>query len=219
MSAVPRSVRQRLVRLARHRCCLHRRFYIEQRPAFLQSDEVLDVHHVKFQACGGSNDENNLVPLCPTCHQGIHRRGLTINDDELLDMWSRWIKLRETVPPEIFIGDTSAMSPIQLEIDSYGLRSDVYVDPALPYGEFHDRLLAATIYILRTSDPFFPANRSATWSISSDTHATPGKWDAESAVVALSASEQPLRFWMNTAIAMSRKPTWRVGTRAPNRPL
>jgi hypothetical protein len=33
-----------------------------------------DPHHVKSRGAGGQ-DENNLVPLCRTCHTSVHTRG------------------------------------------------------------------------------------------------------------------------------------------------
>ena len=33
------------------------------------------VHHVKPIADGGTNDEENLMSLCVSCHEKIHRRG------------------------------------------------------------------------------------------------------------------------------------------------
>lgn len=219
MSEVPAALRKSLVQLARQRCCLHRRFFIEKRPDFVRSGEVLDVHHVKFQACGGGNEESNLVPLCPTCHQGIHRGRVTIATDELLGIWSRWKNLRQTVPSEIFIGDNPSGPSVTAVMDVYGLESAIRVDPTVPYGTFRSRLLAATVYSLRTSDPFFPFNRSAPWSVSSDPHATRGRWDDESAVLALRASEQPLRFEINVPIALGRRPPQPVGSPAASRRL
>ena len=32
------------------------------------------VHHIKPIADGGTNDENNLMSLCVSCHEKIHRR-------------------------------------------------------------------------------------------------------------------------------------------------
>ena len=33
------------------------------------------VHHILPIADGGSNDEDNLMSLCTSCHEKIHRRG------------------------------------------------------------------------------------------------------------------------------------------------
>ena len=32
----------------------------------------LEVHHIIFKSNGGTDDENNLITLCETCHKGIH---------------------------------------------------------------------------------------------------------------------------------------------------
>jgi hypothetical protein len=32
----------------------------------------LDIHHIVFKACGGSNRRDNLMALCRECHDYIH---------------------------------------------------------------------------------------------------------------------------------------------------
>ncbi len=45
-------------------CCLCRRF----RPTYLQ------VHHIIEQAKGGTNDPDNLIAICLTCHSDVHAK-------------------------------------------------------------------------------------------------------------------------------------------------
>lgn len=52
-----------MVACARH-CCVCRRF----RPTALQ------VHHVDEKAQGGTDDYDNLIPVCLTCHSDVHTR-------------------------------------------------------------------------------------------------------------------------------------------------
>ncbi|EHG21770.1 hypothetical protein HMPREF9334_00473 [Selenomonas infelix ATCC 43532] len=33
------------------------------------------VHHIRPLADGGTHDEDNLMSLCASCHERIHRRG------------------------------------------------------------------------------------------------------------------------------------------------
>lgn len=35
-------------------------------------DSKLEVHHIIYRSNGGSNEENNLITLCHTCHQDVH---------------------------------------------------------------------------------------------------------------------------------------------------
>lgn len=35
-------------------------------------DSKLEVHHIVFRSQGGSDDENNLITLCHTCHYNVH---------------------------------------------------------------------------------------------------------------------------------------------------
>lgn len=52
-----------LVKSARH-CCICRRF----------SPLQIQIHHIVEQADGGSNDEDNLIPICILCHSSVHAK-------------------------------------------------------------------------------------------------------------------------------------------------
>lgn len=52
-----------LAKCARH-CCVCRRF----RPLHLQ------VHHIVEQAAGGTDDEDNLIATCVSCHSDVHTK-------------------------------------------------------------------------------------------------------------------------------------------------
>ncbi len=41
-------------------------------------DQRLEVHHIVFRSQGGSDDEGNLLTLCKTCHDGLHKGDVTI---------------------------------------------------------------------------------------------------------------------------------------------
>ena len=36
-------------------------------------DSKLEVHHIIYRSNGGSNEESNLITLCHTCHQNVHK--------------------------------------------------------------------------------------------------------------------------------------------------
>ena len=38
---------------------------------------VEEVHHIKPISEGGTNDESNLMSLCHSCHEKIHRRNIS----------------------------------------------------------------------------------------------------------------------------------------------
>jgi len=60
----PRGVVDSVMVKGGRRCAVCRRF----EPMYLQ------VHHIIEQSQGGGNEEDNAVPLCVTCHQGVHAR-------------------------------------------------------------------------------------------------------------------------------------------------
>jgi hypothetical protein len=64
MSEIPSDlVDKMMVSSARH-CCICRRF----RPTKLQ------VHHIVERNQGGTNDEDNLIVICLTCHSDVHTK-------------------------------------------------------------------------------------------------------------------------------------------------
>ncbi|HAT7728841.1 TPA: HNH endonuclease [Enterobacter cloacae] len=62
--SIPDSIAAKiLVKSARH-CCICRRF----------SPLQIQIHHIVEQSEGGSNDEDNLIPICILCHSSIHTK-------------------------------------------------------------------------------------------------------------------------------------------------
>src|SRR5687768_6603886 len=59
----PELIDRMMVKCAR-RCCICRRF----RPTKLQ------VHHIDEKGKGGSNEEDNLIVVCLSCHTDVHTR-------------------------------------------------------------------------------------------------------------------------------------------------
>lgn len=53
--------------------------YQADEPCLVCGEEFLDVtyHHVESRGAGGSDKENNLMPLCFEHHEEIHKKGLT----------------------------------------------------------------------------------------------------------------------------------------------
>jgi hypothetical protein len=62
--AIPQELVDRMMVACGRRCCLCRRF----KPIHLQ------VHHIEEKAGGGSDDWDNLICLCFTCHTDVHSK-------------------------------------------------------------------------------------------------------------------------------------------------
>lgn len=61
---IPEDVAAAVLAQCGRRCCICRRF----KPIRLQ------VHHIKERSQGGSNDPDNLIPICISCHSDVHSK-------------------------------------------------------------------------------------------------------------------------------------------------
>jgi len=43
-----------------------------------RKDSKLDVHHIIYRSNGGSDEEDNLITLCHTCHKGVHSKSIKL---------------------------------------------------------------------------------------------------------------------------------------------
>lgn len=68
--AIPKLVRDVLLVEAKHRCTIC-------------SEKCFEIHHIIEQAEGGTDDEENLIVLCPNCHQHRYHRSGEFTRDQL----------------------------------------------------------------------------------------------------------------------------------------
>ncbi len=68
--AIKKQDRDRLLVEARHRCTIC-------------SEKCFEIHHIIEQAEGGTNEEENLIVLCPNCHQHRYHRCGEFTRDQL----------------------------------------------------------------------------------------------------------------------------------------
>jgi len=61
---VPSDVKEQLRAAANYRCVL----CSEPQTQWLK----LEIHHIVPRSLGGSNDLDNLMPLCPNCHSKLY---------------------------------------------------------------------------------------------------------------------------------------------------
>ena len=62
---------------------------------------ICDVHHIKHRKNGGTDDNNNLVILCPNCHREIHSGVSDYTEDDLrkISVYYCWDELKQYYYP------------------------------------------------------------------------------------------------------------------------
>ncbi len=68
--AIPKSTRDQLLVEARHRCTIC-------------AEKAFEIHHIIEQAEGGGDAPENLIVLCPNCHQHRYHRSAEFTRDQL----------------------------------------------------------------------------------------------------------------------------------------
>jgi HNH endonuclease len=68
--AIPKAVRDALLVESKHRCTVC-------------SEKCFEIHHIVEQAEGGTDNEDNLIVLCPNCHQHRYHRSGEFTRDQL----------------------------------------------------------------------------------------------------------------------------------------
>jgi 5-methylcytosine-specific restriction endonuclease McrA len=68
--AIPKAVRDVLLVEARHRCTVC-------------SEKCFEIHHIMEVSEGGTDEPDNLIVLCPNCHQHRYHRSGEFTRDQL----------------------------------------------------------------------------------------------------------------------------------------
>jgi hypothetical protein len=68
--AITKTIRDHLLVEARHRCTIC-------------AEKCFEIHHIVEQAEGGTDDDENLIVLCPNCHQHRYHRSGEFNREQL----------------------------------------------------------------------------------------------------------------------------------------
>ncbi len=70
--SISQKTRDKLLVEAQHRCTVC-------------YEKCFEVHHIVEQADGGSDDETNLIVMCPNCHQHRYHRNGEFTRPQLLE--------------------------------------------------------------------------------------------------------------------------------------
>jgi len=57
---IPKQTKQEVLNEYHHKCY------------FCGSGENVELHHIIFRRIGGTNEPDNLIPLCDSCHKKFH---------------------------------------------------------------------------------------------------------------------------------------------------
>ncbi|MEK9149540.1 MAG: HNH endonuclease, partial [Candidatus Desantisbacteria bacterium] len=140
------ATRDKLLVEAMHRCCL-----------CPQHEDITDVHHIIFISEGGSDTEDNLMVVCPTCHAKIHRRPGMYTSNQLKTYKERWVSLcakgislemlipslhNQTPPEPNFVGRVEMLSTITQWYND----PDVHIGALIGWGGFGKSALARKWY-------------------------------------------------------------------------
>jgi len=215
---IPDRVRQKVLALSRGLCCLHRRTWVRVgagNPAGMKF-EPLDLHHVRWRTFGGSDEEENLVPICPACHAHLHREETPfVTDAELLEEWARWKSF--SLPPLISVGDGAVACQRRVALNLYGLETIATVDASTSYGLFRRALIERVVMPTQAADPHFPLERTDLWDLSTDPGST---WGGMSAFDVLKAGAEPIGFDVHVVFRLTAHDLfWIRSTRPHDRGL
>jgi len=211
---IPKALRSKIFEQGRHRCCLHRLAWLDIAVDDPGSPKwrPLEIHHVIFQSCGGTDEPDNLVPLCPSCHALIHGKrrigGINVDDEKLRDLWGLWVRLASVVPSTHHVGIGPPAAAAKLVLNVYGLEVNVTVDDMVSFSEARSSLLDASIGVLAAADPYFPFPsgrlESASWETSFDGILKP--WNRHPAAVVFANAKVPLRATAPVVITLDTIP-------------
>ncbi len=91
--AIPKDIKDKLLVDSMHRCCL-----------CPQHENITDLHHIIPISQRGSNVEDNLMVVCPTCHAKIHRIRTRYTVKQLRMYKERWIeRCAKGIPVEMLV--------------------------------------------------------------------------------------------------------------------
>jgi tetratricopeptide (TPR) repeat protein/class 3 adenylate cyclase len=79
---IPKDIKDKLLVDSMHRCCL-----------CPQHEDITQFHHIEFISEGGPDTEDNLVVVCATCHDKIHRIRGMYTPEQLQMYKERWVNL------------------------------------------------------------------------------------------------------------------------------
>ncbi|WP_437768996.1 HNH endonuclease [Sorangium sp. So ce764] len=211
---IPVAMKEDLLRRARYRCFLHRLAWIEIQVAAPQARKwrPLDIHHVRFRSHGGTDDEKNLVPVCPICHRIIHTTrsigGVVINRSVLRREWDLWCSFDSDVPSSVRLGRGRVVATVVVPLYVYGLQVAFSVDAKVSYGKARNAILKRTVGVFASKDPHFPFPRgpvtSQHWETSADGLAAQGEWASLSAAEVFAVHQGPLQLQAPLIATLSR---------------
>jgi hypothetical protein len=179
----------------------------------------LELHHVEFYSKGGSDEPENLIPLCPTCHTIVHTTRtlgrIQLDDDTLRRLWDLWVSLDGLMPGLIHIGHGKSVARAVVDLTAYGIQCAFSADASASYGEARRAILANTVGLLALMDPHFPFPRSQAlvgqWHLSTDPEPGVSVLTSRTAADAFQQLNSPLRLRAPVIVTLNNSPSPYLG--------
>lgn len=156
---ISKRVRRQLLEDARGRCCVSRELLVPGETRLKKLARVLQKHHVVHFAHDGPNTEDNLILICPNCHELIHRFPEQYPNDRLIELKRHWIGMSAVVPSRLPHPDCLGLAAdstrqLALGIETLGLKYTLTVPRRLTVGELTEFVVQAVLTPLGEYDGY-----------------------------------------------------------------
>jgi hypothetical protein len=128
---VSKADRQKLSRDCRNRCCIARHIRVPQQSFDEAVPTRLHRHHMIYFSLGGPSNANNLIMVCPNCHELIHSQPGTYTVDRLRRGKQNWKDMKRVVPQTLYFqmpADVLNAVRVPFAMDTINLRYYIWTN-------------------------------------------------------------------------------------------
>lgn len=156
---------------------LNRDGYTCQRCKGKHEDSKLEVHHIVFRSNGGSDEQDNLITLCHTCHKALHDGEIKINLKGKLKGTLKYATQMNSIRVQLFIVYPTAIETFgyitKANRISLGIKKEHYYDACVIANGGKNIFLKVNSVYIKKSVPH--GDYQQTKGIRSEQHINTGK--------------------------------------------